>query len=306
VGFEEPGVSRLMRIASDPNLVIPTVDAILTTLGPDCCAHDQRAIKISLVEILMNAIEHGNLAIGYARKQAALVAGTFDELVDTRRHMEPYASRMVTVAYTITPIQVTCTIHDEGTGFDWHAVPGPYATPQMLMPHGRGLLIARSSMDACTFHHRGSAVTLVKYLSRPLSMAHLTTPGKDQATLPATLETRKDKVMQITATVVHQTITLTVSGIIDFSARKALGVLIEERVAHGQRDFVLDLRHVTFMDSSGLGALVACFSSIRKQGGSMKLAKVPNQVLELIEMTKLSHFFDLCDNVEAPTSNVSV
>ena len=112
--------------------------------------------------------------------------------------------------------------------------------------------------------------------------------------------------MQITPTVVDQTITLTVSGIIDFSARKAIGALIEERMAHGQRDFVLDLRHVTFMDSSGLGALVACFSSIRKHGGSMRLTQIPNQVLELIEMTKLSHFFDLCDNVEAPTSSMNV
>jgi anti-anti-sigma factor len=306
VGFEEPGVSHLIRIASDPHLVIPTVEAILATLGPDCCPHDQRAIKISLVEILMNAIEHGNLAIGYARKQAALVAGRLDELVDTRRHTEPYASRMVTISYTITPTQVTCTIHDEGAGFDWHAVPEPCASPRMLMPHGRGLLIARSSMDACTFHHRGSAVTLVKYLSRPLRMAHLTVPGHEQATLPATLETQKDKVMQITTTVADQTITLAVSGIIDFSARKALGALIEERMAHGQQDFVLDLRYVTFMDSSGLGALVACFSSIRKQGGSMRLTQVPNQVLDLIEMTKLSHFFDLCDNVEAPASSVSV
>lgn len=112
--------------------------------------------------------------------------------------------------------------------------------------------------------------------------------------------------MQIATLMVGQTVTLTVSGTIDFSARKTLGALIEERIAHGQRDFVLDLRHVTFMDSSGLGALVACFSSIRKQGGSMKLAQVPRQILELITMTKLTHFFNLCDTAEASVSSVSV
>jgi sigma-B regulation protein RsbU (phosphoserine phosphatase) len=306
VGFQEPGVSHLMRIPSDPHLVIPAVDAILETLGPDCCADDQRVIKISLVEILMNAIEHGNLAIGYARKQAALMAGTFDELVDTRRHLEPYASRMVTISYTMTSTYVSFTIHDEGTGFNWHAIPEPHTNTQNLMPHGRGLLIARSSMDACTFHHRGNAVTLLKYLSRPLTMAHLAVAGTDRATLRAPAHTRKDRVMQITTTVVGQTVTLAISGMIDFSARKALGALIEERMAHGQRDFILDLQQVTFMDSSGLGALVACFSSIRKQGGFMKLEQLPSQVRELITMTKLTHFFDLCDTAEDTVCNRSV
>ena len=99
--------------------------------------------------------------------------------------------------------------------------------------------------------------------------------------------------MHITTTIVNQTATLAVSGVIDFSARKALSAAIEERMAHGQRDVILDLQQVSFMDSSGLGALVACFSSIRKQGGSMRLTQIPRQILELIEMTKLTHFFDL-------------
>jgi anti-anti-sigma factor len=137
-------------------------------------------------------------------------------------------------------------------------------------------------------------------------MAPLVVDGTDRATVRVTADTREDRAMQVTTTTVGQTVTLAVSGMIDFSARKALGTLIEGRMAHGQRDFILNLQQVAFMDSSGLGALVACFSSIRKQGGSMKLTQLPRQVLELITRTNLTHFFDLCDTAEAPVCNVSV
>ena len=99
--------------------------------------------------------------------------------------------------------------------------------------------------------------------------------------------------MHIATTATDTTTTLTLTGPIDFLSRKTLGNLIEAGLAQGHRDFALDLQGITFIDSSGLGALVACFSTIRKQGGSMKLVQLPSQVRELIEMTKLTDFFDL-------------
>jgi anti-sigma B factor antagonist len=110
--------------------------------------------------------------------------------------------------------------------------------------------------------------------------------------------------MKVTTNVLDTTTTLMVSGPLDFSARKTLGACIEAQVAQGRRDFILDLHRVTFMDSSGLGALVACFSSIRKQGGAMRLVRVSGQVRELIDLTKLTHFFDLCDRDADVTSSV--
>lgn len=86
------------------------------------------------------------------------------------------------------------------------------------------------------------------------------------------------------------------TGSINFSSRKTLRAAIDEGLARGQRDFVLEMQNVEFIDSSGLGALVACFSTVRKQGGSMKLTRVPRIVYELMEMTKLTQFFDLYDD----------
>jgi len=92
---------------------------------------------------------------------------------------------------------------------------------------------------------------------------------------------------------------ITIAGRIDFSSRTTLRALIDNSLTQGCTDFILDLQQVSFIDSSGLGALIACFSTVRKQGGSMTLACVPKPVHNLMEMTRLTHFFEICATVEA-------
>ena len=99
--------------------------------------------------------------------------------------------------------------------------------------------------------------------------------------------------MHVLTTATDALTTLTLSGPVNFSTRKILQPLIDAGMAKGQRDFELDLHAVTSMDSSGLGVLVACLSTIRQQGGSLTLTQVPGQVQELIDMTKLTNFFNL-------------
>jgi anti-sigma B factor antagonist len=105
--------------------------------------------------------------------------------------------------------------------------------------------------------------------------------------------------MQVSSLIHGATPVITLSGPIEFSSRKMLRTVIDDGLAQGCCDFILDLQGVTFIDSSGLGALVACFSTVRKQGGSMKLVRVPKQVYNLMEITKLTHFFDIFENAEA-------
>lgn len=100
--------------------------------------------------------------------------------------------------------------------------------------------------------------------------------------------------MQVSSVVDASASVVSLSGVLNFSTRKSLRATIDDGIAQGCRDFILDLQDVSFIDSSGLGALIACFSMVRKQGGSMKLVRVPRIVYELMEMTKLTQFFDIC------------
>jgi anti-sigma B factor antagonist len=96
-----------------------------------------------------------------------------------------------------------------------------------------------------------------------------------------------------------------VSGItvVDLSGRITLGegstVLreaVKDLLAKGQRKILLNLGDVTYIDSSGIGELVSAFTSVRNQGGDLKLLKLTKKVHDLLQITKLYTVFDIKDD----------
>jgi anti-sigma B factor antagonist len=61
----------------------------------------------------------------------------------------------------------------------------------------------------------------------------------------------------------------------------------------GQRNLVLNLEKVDYIDSTGLGALVICATSLRKGGGNVKLVNLNRRNIELLVMTKLATVFEI-------------
>ncbi len=63
--------------------------------------------------------------------------------------------------------------------------------------------------------------------------------------------------------------------------------------AAGMRNVVLNLAGVDYIDSTGLGALVICATSLRKNGGNVKLLNLNRRNIELLVMTKLATVFEI-------------
>jgi anti-sigma B factor antagonist len=63
--------------------------------------------------------------------------------------------------------------------------------------------------------------------------------------------------------------------------------------AAGKRNLVLELAGVDFIDSTGLGALVICATTLRKSGGNVKLVNLNRRNIELLVMTKLATVFEI-------------
>jgi anti-sigma B factor antagonist len=91
--------------------------------------------------------------------------------------------------------------------------------------------------------------------------------------------------------------------IVDISGRIALGEesaalrdLVMNLLGKGDRKILLNLAGVNYIDSSGLGALVSAFTSVRKQGGELKLLKLTEKVDNLMEITKMYTVFDIVDD----------
>jgi anti-anti-sigma factor len=61
----------------------------------------------------------------------------------------------------------------------------------------------------------------------------------------------------------------------------------------GNVNVLLNLEHVEYIDSTGLGALVICFTSLKKAGGALKLVNPNKRNVELLLLTKLHTIFEV-------------
>lgn len=73
---------------------------------------------------------------------------------------------------------------------------------------------------------------------------------------------------------------------------------LKELLESGKKKLVLDLAEVKYIDSAGLGALVAGFTSAQNQGATMKLANLTKKFDEQLHITKLVTVFEVFGTVE--------
>jgi anti-sigma B factor antagonist len=73
---------------------------------------------------------------------------------------------------------------------------------------------------------------------------------------------------------------------------------VQQLAAAGQLKVVLDLTHVDYIDSTGLGAMVICLTSLKKQGGALKLVNPNKRNLELLLLTQLHTVFEVFNEVQ--------
>lgn len=74
---------------------------------------------------------------------------------------------------------------------------------------------------------------------------------------------------------------------------------VKQLLAGGKKKIVLNLANVTYIDSAGLGTLVATFHSAKSQGATLKLANLGSKFKEVLQVTKLMTVFDVYDNETA-------
>jgi DNA-binding response OmpR family regulator len=108
------------------------------------CPEPQRAAMI--MEMITNAIEHGNLGITYQEKTRFMEEGTWYAEIEQRLNLRDHASKYVDLHFKRHRDKITVLIEDCGNGFDFK----PYLTldeQRLRDNHGRGIAIARSYLD---------------------------------------------------------------------------------------------------------------------------------------------------------------
>jgi CheY-like chemotaxis protein len=148
VGLISEGVYRFRS----PN------EAAALAFGLSGLCADADMVRIGLSELLLNAVEHGNLGIGFDRKGELLQSGMWHDEVSRRLQASDFRNREGVLRVSVDAEEVRFTIRDEGDGFDWR--------PYLEMPpsngghiNGRGIALARKlAFPHLAFHEGGRVV----------------------------------------------------------------------------------------------------------------------------------------------------
>lgn len=136
LGFskDDPVYLQFLRYYEDMDKAIAV---ILSSM--DSCGYSDDAIrkmKISLTELIVNAILHGN---------------------------KKDFSKKVIMGHIVDKSKAVISIMDEGSGFNPNTIPDPTLPENLIKDCGRGLFIVRHYVDSLIFNDKGNRVTIIKY-----------------------------------------------------------------------------------------------------------------------------------------------
>ena len=134
-------------------------DARQIAVGLSYLCNSPETCSPGIAELLINAVEHGNLGITYAEKSELMRSGTWQDEIERRLKVQPWSSRQAQVSFHRQDDKIKLTISDEGAGFDWN----PYLEfdPNRVFDlHGRGIAMTKLMGYSVEYQGNGNTVQL--------------------------------------------------------------------------------------------------------------------------------------------------
>lgn len=79
--------------------------------------------------------------------------------------------------------------------------------------------------------------------------------------------------------------------------------IVRDMLGQGYKNILLNLRDVRHIDSAGVGELMSCYTSVRNQGGQLKLMNLNKHVHNLLQITKLYTIFEVVEDEDSAVSS---
>lgn len=122
------------------------------TLGP--------IAAIGLRELIVNAVEHGNLEIDFDHKSALLASGEWQNEIEKRLASTEFGNRFAAIELRRDGDNFTIAITDQGPGFNWDTYLDAETAPQHML-HGRGMSLAmEAGFEAVEYRGAGNRVAI--------------------------------------------------------------------------------------------------------------------------------------------------
>jgi anti-sigma regulatory factor (Ser/Thr protein kinase) len=117
-----------------------------------------------LNELMVNAVEHGNLGISYDKKMQLVLEGRWQEEIENRLAQPEYSRKYAILEYEASEKGRTVKIIDQGKGFDWNSYLD-LSPSRATDPNGRGIAIAKMRSFP-TLEYRGSGNEVICFVPR--------------------------------------------------------------------------------------------------------------------------------------------
>jgi anti-sigma B factor antagonist len=157
----------------------------------------------------------------------------------------------------------------------------------------RGLLLAARRFDRCRVFDYDSSLRDHPYFDK------LYGSGPGCPPEPLSDEEENNVALKMTYREVNGVSVVALDGrIVLGEESNALREKVKSLIAEGKKKIVLNMDNVTFIDSAGLGTLVAAHHSVKTQGASLRLCHLGSKFQEVLQITKLLTVFDVY-NTEA-------
>lgn len=128
------------------------------------CFPDPSRVLNGLSELMINALEHGNLNIGFENKSKLIEEGNWRDVVLLKQSLPENQNKVVIVDFYRMIDQVSVTITDQGSGFDWRQYM-EVDPSRALENHGRGIAQAHMiNFDKIEYNQSGNSVTATSFL----------------------------------------------------------------------------------------------------------------------------------------------
>lgn len=130
------------------------------------CFPEPQKVELGVWEMMMNAVEHGNLEISYDEKTEYLRNGTLRREIDRRLSMPKYSNRFSLLDLFSREDRIEMRIADGGNSFDWRRYLSPAISDcadAVAQYHGRGIPLSYISFDEISYNEIGNVVTCAVY-----------------------------------------------------------------------------------------------------------------------------------------------
>lgn len=151
----------IMEIENDLQLIAKVAQYLANETASIFNEDEIVSVNIAMLELLVNAFEHGNLGINYAEKSKAIKERRLDRLYQERLSNPPYNKRMIKIEFTLEKDFCEWTIEDEGEGFDANILE-KIKDDMRDHEHGRGIFISKLHLDEMEYLDGGRTVRALK------------------------------------------------------------------------------------------------------------------------------------------------